>query len=1200
MTTEQRQAHQNRVPIARAVPPHGGVGMVSRDRLESLAQRLLDVPVALVTGAGGYGKTTLLLAWLEATTPRARTAWLSLVPDDISLSGLVEGVVLACSRAIPGFGGSVRALLSQREEDARVYATAIANELYLTTEELRENLVLFIDDAHALMSDSDAVKFTSGFLSSLPERVHVVIASRWTLSFPPLSKYRNAGRLLEVDEAALRFRPDEAVALVGNRGTAKSLVERTEGWAIALHLSSRLASDTKVHGDVITPSAGEAVFAFLAEEVVSLLEPDVRDLLGPLAVPATLDDAIVEQILERDDGAAVLERLAGQSLYIAQTDDGSWRLHQLFREFLLKRLRLENPERELEARRRYAALLRQRGDKLAALEQLIEAGDLTEIVEYVNEVVVTMRFTDRYRRLLELLSHVPAEVKARKPVLYRFHAVSLQRAGRWDEADDALQECYRAARANGDEGLALAALIERGVSIGSFRFRKHGDHEESLRCFQEALALAEGPSLRDRPKNRKFACEVLGLAHALRFEYEEAQRYLGQAERLELTSRTHTQLLFVEIARVYIWLGDFRRALEYAELAEALFRADAAFHVGYALIVQAKALLGLAEDPKRAIAICHEAIDAFRAYDEDEELGAAYETLAAALLAIEHPDLEAVLDACGRAEQLLDAHNSVARAEVCLLRARVFALTENAEAWESAMRRAQLLATGDRWLEARVLLEQSLREERVLGTGSEPASFERCAAEFDAMKDRYHAGVARLGLTRAVIGRDSAAAAEPAKLTIQHLATAGAACALHYDAGLGRAVLLWCVRNAIDLRATSKLYRRVASAPGDELAQIACDATLRPEARVAAVGLLAASDGAVARPLLREIARDSEPSVAAAAAARLAQLPPDSVVPLRIDVIADLRVSLGQEEIRDGDARWGRKKAAELLRLLAVSGGPLSRNAILQALWPDAYTGREVTLRVVLHSLRRALQPESDDPADYIDYDGSTIALRRSSVDSIDAELALSRLQTGKHRASIGDLAAAVELLEEAVAPLERAPKETSAPLWMHPHVQRWRAAALDGLRTLASIYRAERRQDASLTTIQRALALDILDETTVAAALEIFADAGMFDEARALYGTYKRRLADSLGAAPGPDVNERYARLLSTKKERKQSELSAREVEIVRLIAGGKTSKDIASALGLSVYTVNNHVGRILKKIGVESRAAAVAYVQGREGNLK
>ena len=54
---------------------------------------------------------------------------------------------------------------------------------------------------------------------------------------------------------------------------------------------------------------------------------------------------------------------------------------------------------------------------------------------------------------------------------------------------------------------------------------------------------------------------------------------------------------------------------------------------------------------------------------------------------------------------------------------------------------------------------------------------------------------------------------------------------------------------------------------------------------------------------------------------------------------------------------------------------------------------------------------------------------------------------------------------------------------------------------------------------------------------------------------------------------------------------LSAREREVMSLIAGGRTNGEIAAHLFLAEKTVKNHVRRIYSKLGVDSRAAAIAH---------
>ena len=54
---------------------------------------------------------------------------------------------------------------------------------------------------------------------------------------------------------------------------------------------------------------------------------------------------------------------------------------------------------------------------------------------------------------------------------------------------------------------------------------------------------------------------------------------------------------------------------------------------------------------------------------------------------------------------------------------------------------------------------------------------------------------------------------------------------------------------------------------------------------------------------------------------------------------------------------------------------------------------------------------------------------------------------------------------------------------------------------------------------------------------------------------------------------------------------LTAREVEVLRLIAVGKTNRDIAAMLVISEGTVERHITNLYSKIGATNRAEATSY---------
>ena len=88
------------------------------------------------------------------------------------------------------------------------------------------------------------------------------------------------------------------------------------------------------------------------------------------------------------------------------------------------------------------------------------------------------------------------------------------------------------------------------------------------------------------------------------------------------------------------------------------------------------------------------------------------------------------------------------------------------------------------------------------------------------------------------------------------------------------------------------------------------------------------------------------------------------------------------------------------------------------------------------------------------------------------------------------------------------------------------------------------------------------------------------FDAARQIF----RRLEAS------PDV-ARVDQLLASSAARAASRLTVRELEVIRLLASGRTNRAIARQLTISQRTVDRHVSNILTKLNLPSRSAATAY---------
>jgi DNA-binding NarL/FixJ family response regulator len=94
-------------------------------------------------------------------------------------------------------------------------------------------------------------------------------------------------------------------------------------------------------------------------------------------------------------------------------------------------------------------------------------------------------------------------------------------------------------------------------------------------------------------------------------------------------------------------------------------------------------------------------------------------------------------------------------------------------------------------------------------------------------------------------------------------------------------------------------------------------------------------------------------------------------------------------------------------------------------------------------------------------------------------------------------------------------------------------------------------------------------------------------DVARMEFAAARAIFAD-LGARP--DV-EAVDALSGTAASSTSDPLTARECEVLRLVAAGMTNRSIANELFLSEKTVARHLSNIFTKLGLSSRSAATAY---------
>jgi DNA-binding NarL/FixJ family response regulator len=145
----------------------------------------------------------------------------------------------------------------------------------------------------------------------------------------------------------------------------------------------------------------------------------------------------------------------------------------------------------------------------------------------------------------------------------------------------------------------------------------------------------------------------------------------------------------------------------------------------------------------------------------------------------------------------------------------------------------------------------------------------------------------------------------------------------------------------------------------------------------------------------------------------------------------------------------------------------------------------------------------------------------------------------------------------------------------------------LNGLTAARQILHAHPQQKILILTISDAeqIVREVLNAGARGFVLKSDAARDLLDAVDALEHNrtfFTRRVAEMiLGAYRNPDAEQEPA----------QPIVSSREREIVQLLAEGKSSKEVASFLNLSVSTVETHRSNIMRKLGIHSLSELVLY---------
>lgn len=419
-------------------PPRLRGPLVARKELYARLNCGLERRVTLISAPAGFGKTTLVRAWLASHADHVdalRVAWVSLDSGDNDPVRFWRYVLSACETLQTRLGQRSLDLLCHAQQPSFESAlTLFINELA----ELSGHGLLILEDYHAI--SSPRVHETLAFLIDyLPETLHIVLITRGDPSLP-LARWRAHHDLSELHATDLQFSLEETrnffqqtIPFTLTPQTLSRLEERTEGWVAGLRLLALAAQtyqDPREIEQALATFTGshQHILEYLVADVLGAQPEELQIFLLQTSLFDRLHASLCADVTGRADSAQILAHLDQANLFLYPLDGASqwYRYHALFAEAMQHQAQRYFDTETLHTLYQRASRWYEEHDLLSeAVDASLATHDFARAADLMERVADPQRSQNEYYTLFHRLEQLPEAYLQEHPALSLTYAASL-------------------------------------------------------------------------------------------------------------------------------------------------------------------------------------------------------------------------------------------------------------------------------------------------------------------------------------------------------------------------------------------------------------------------------------------------------------------------------------------------------------------------------------------------------------------------------------------------------------------------------------------------------------------------------------------------------------------------------------------------------------------------------------------------------
>lgn len=522
--------------------------VIYRPRIMSLLNKKRHCKLILIVTAAGYGKTTLLTQYLRQLNLPA--VYYCLDRKDSGLLKFISYLIRGLERIDPGLVTEVKNLFSGSGQIVQHYELFMGSLINEIVNKIDKDLYIILDDYHNLAEDSLVHKALNYFIDYIPNKIHVIIASRIIPPLVNLAQWRAKQDLYEIYRDGLRFTPEEIKELFDayygkdlTSDAIKMVYDKTDGWITGIQLILYSALNDR---GIIEKSINEyeptrqPIFDYFARVIFESEPRSIQDFLKRSSIMDIISAESCNHILKIRNAGAFLHNIERRNIFLNAIGRGKYKYHPLFREFLKRLLQEEKDYRQLH--RRAADYYFNENEWELAVEHYLAAEDYCLAARLIFNQADNMFNQARHDLLNDWMDSIPDEFYLQQPRLFILRARLMQEKGFPTKANELLNRVERQLLREGfikkrNRALWIELLCERADF-----FIREGYFQEALGYLKKALRICPSFTLNQRGE----ILNLKGIVWSNLGDLKKAKGYFIQAKTIMEKLRVHCSILDVE------------------------------------------------------------------------------------------------------------------------------------------------------------------------------------------------------------------------------------------------------------------------------------------------------------------------------------------------------------------------------------------------------------------------------------------------------------------------------------------------------------------------------------------------------------------------------------------------------------------------------------------------------------------------------